>query len=103
MYKETALLGSNRGRKPQMVHLKLSIPKPYAGEDRKIISILIRMHLGITPGSSTGKEPSCNAGELGSIPGFGRSPGEGNHYPLQYFGLENYMDCIVHGVAKGQT
>ena len=36
-------------------------------------------------------------------PGLGRSPGEGNSYPLQYSGLENFMDCIVHGVAKSQT
>ena len=46
---------------------------------------------------------ACNAGDLGSIPGLGRSPGEGNGYPLQYSGLENPMDCIVHGVAKSQT
>ena len=39
----------------------------------------------------------------GLIPGLGRSPGEGNGYPLQYSGLENSMDCIVHGVAKSQT
>ena len=39
-------------------------------------------------------------GDLGSIPGLGRSPGEGKGYPLQYSGLENFMDCIVHGVAK---
>ena len=37
---------------------------------------------------------------LGSIPGLGRSPGEGKGYPLQYSGLENSMDCIIHGVAK---
>ena len=42
-------------------------------------------------------------GDLGLIPGLGRSPGEGNSYPLQYSGLENSMDCIVHGVAKSQT
>ena len=41
-------------------------------------------------------------GDLGSIPGLGRSPGEGKGYPLQYSGLENSMDCIVHGVAKSQ-
>ena len=41
--------------------------------------------------------------DLGSIPGLGRSPGEGRGYPLQYSGLENSMDCIVHGVAKSQT
>ena len=39
-------------------------------------------------------------GDLGSIPGLGRSPGEGKGYPLQYSGLENSIDCIVHGVAK---
>ena len=50
-----------------------------------------------------GKESTCNAGDLGSIPGLGRSPGEGNGYPLQYTGLENSMDCIVHGVTKNQT
>ena len=44
-----------------------------------------------------------NTGDLGSIPGLGRSPGEENDYPLQYSGLENSVDCIVHGVAKGQT
>jgi len=52
------------------------------------------------PGGSAGKEPTCNAGDLGSIPGLGRSPGEGKGYPLQYSGLENSMDCIVHGVAE---
>ena len=55
------------------------------------------------PGGSAGKESACNVEDLGSIPGTGRSPGEGNSYPLQYSGLENSMDCIVHGVAKSQT
>ena len=53
------------------------------------------------PDSSVGKESTCNVGDLGSIPGLGRSPGEGN--PLQYSGLENSIDCIVHGVAKSLT
>ena len=52
------------------------------------------------PGGSAGKESASNAGDLGSIPGLGRSPGEGNSYPLQYSGLENSVDCIVHGVAE---
>ena len=52
------------------------------------------------PRGSAGKESTCNAGDLGLIPGLGRSPGEGNSYALQYSGLENSMDCIVHGVAK---
>ena len=49
------------------------------------------------------KESARNAGDLGSIPGLGRSPGEGKGYPLQYSGLENSMGCIVHGVAESQT
>ena len=49
------------------------------------------------------KESASNAGDLGSIPGFGSSPGEGKGYPLQYSGLENSMDCIVHGVTKSWT
>ena len=49
---------------------------------------------------SAGKESTCNAGDLGSIPGLGRSPGEGEGSPLQYSGLENFMDCIVHRVAE---
>ena len=55
------------------------------------------------PGSSDSKESACNAGDLGSISGLGRSPGEGEGSPLQYSGLENPMDCIVHGVAKTRT
>jgi len=52
------------------------------------------------PCGSAGKESACNAGILGLIPGLGRSTGEGKGYPLQYSGLENSMDCIVHRVAK---
>ena len=54
------------------------------------------------PGGSAGKESTCNVGDLGSVPGLGRSPGEENGYPLQYSGPENYTDCIVHGVTKSQ-
>ena len=50
-----------------------------------------------------GKESACNAGDLGLIPGLGRSLGGGNGYPLQYSGLENSKDCMVHGVAKSRT
>ena len=46
------------------------------------------------------KNNACNAGHLGSIPGLGRSPGEGKGYPLQYSGLENSMDSIVHAGCK---
>ena len=59
-------------------------------------------------GGSDGKESACNAGDLSLIPGSGRSPAEGNGYPLQYFCLENSMGrgawcVIVHGVAKSLT
>ena len=57
----------------------------------------------VIPCGPAGKESTCNAGDLSSIPGLGRSPGEGKGYPLQYSGLVNSMDCIVHGVTKSQT
>ena len=60
------------------------------------------------PGGSDGKESSCNAGDLSSILGSGRSPGEGNGYPIQYLCLENSIErgawwAIVHGIAKSLT
>ena len=71
--------------------------------------LLIPVFLGF-PGGSAGKESACNAGDLGSIPGLRRSPGEGNGYLLQcsgyllqYSGLENSMGCKFHGVARSQT
>ena len=59
--------------------------------------------LGVFPCGSAGKESACNVGDLGLIPGLGRSPGEGKGYPLQYSGLENFMDNIVHGISKSWT
>ena len=50
-----------------------------------------------------GKESACNVGDLGLIPGLGRFPGEGKGYPLLSSGLENSMDCIVHGFTKSKT
>ena len=55
------------------------------------------------PCGSAGKESACNVGGLGLIPGLGKSPGEGNSYPLQCYGLENSMDYIVYGVEKSRT
>ena len=60
------------------------------------------------PGGSDGKESACSVRDPGSVPGLGRTPGEGNGYPLQYSCLENPMDrgvwwAIVYGVAKSQT
>ena len=53
--------------------------------------------------ASAGKETALSAGDLGLIPGLGRSPGEGKGYPFQYSGLENSMDSIVYGVTKSRT
>ena len=60
------------------------------------------------PGGSDGKESACSTGDLSSIPGSGRSPGEGNGNPLQYSCLKNSMDrgawwATIHGVTKSQT
>ena len=60
------------------------------------------------PGGSNGKESASNAGDWGSVPGLGRSPGEGNGYPLQYSYLENSLErgawrAIAHGIAKSHT
>ena len=62
----------------------------------------IKAKLGF-PDGSAGEESACNVGDMGSVPGLGRSPGEGKGYPLQYSGLENSMDCIVHGVTELDT
>ena len=67
------------------------------------VKFIKEVTLGKFPCGSAGKESTCNVGDLGSIPGLGRSPGEGKGYPLQYSGLENSMDCIVHGVTKSWT
>ena len=67
-----------------------------------LFALLFTQVLGF-PCGSAGKKSACDAGDLGSIPGLGRSPGEGKRYPLQYSGLENSTDCIVHGVVKSDT
>ena len=76
-------------------------------EERRISSFLVLSNspyhiLGFLCGSA-GKESTCNVGDLGSIPGLGRSAGEGKGYPLQYSRLENSMDCIVQEVSKSRT
>ena len=77
---------------------------PWAG---KLVCGRLGMFRGF-PGGSDSKESTCNAGELASTPGSGRSLGEGNGSPLQYFCLEKFMDrgtwrATVHGIAKSQT
>ena len=63
---------------------------------------MVPSHMGF-PSSLAGKESTCNAGHPSSTPGLGRSPGEGNGYPLQFSVLENSMDCVVHRVTKSGT
>ena len=75
------------------------LPPPLC--QREANKMLVLEWLGFSDGPS-GKESACSVGDLGSIPGLGRSPGEGNSYPFQYPGLENSMDYIVRGVAKSQ-
>ena len=71
-------------------------------------SSLRRGYYILFPGGSDGEKSACNSGDLGSIPGSGRSPGEGNSNPLQYSCLEipwmeQLVGYIVHGVAKSWT
>ena len=87
-------------------HLTCFLRNLYAGQEATV-----RTRRGSTGASLVAqmvKESACNVGDLGSIPGSGRSPGEGNGNPLQYSCLENSMDggawwATVHGVAKSQT
>ena len=67
---------------------------------RKVVMTLLKFGF---PCGLAGKEFACNAGDLDSIPGLGRSPGEGKGYPLQYSGQENSMDYTVHWVTKSRT
>ena len=72
----------------------------FATEPPGLLAQLVN-HLG--PNSSAGKESACNAGDPGSVPRLGRSPGEGKGYPLQYSGLQNSMDSVVHRFAESWT
>ena len=83
----------------QALLLMLAPPPKKRGAQRNIL---------VFPGGSDGKASAYNVGDTGSIPGLGRSSGEGNGTPLQYSCLENPMDrgawqATVHGVAKSQT
>ena len=94
-----------------MVHISVARLRGFAMVSRPLVAVSRNApsfcHIAVIflsfPAGSTGKESTCNEGDLGSIPGLGRSPRDGKGYPLQYSGLENFMDCIVHGVAKSQT
>ena len=91
-----------RERLPTPLYWPREVHGLYSSRGHKESDTTEQLSLGF-PDDSAGKESACNTGDLGSIPGLGKSPGEGKGYPLQYSGLENSMDYIVHGVAKGQT
>ena len=95
--------GSERGGRgpsvPGRACRRWPLPLPKA---ELVPSSLSRLLLLPSCGSA-GKESACNVGDLGLIPGLGRSPGEGKGFPLQYSGLENSLDCIVHGVTELDT
>ena len=87
--------------------LEFSASPPILWKDWKWYLIIDYAYVGFPVGSDS-KESTCNVGDLGLIPGLGRSPEEGNEYPLWYSCLENFMDrgawqATVHQVAKSQT
>ena len=77
--------------------------KSYASEGLQSLLTQLYSELSMVSLGFTGRESTCNAGDLGSIPRLGRSSGKERGYPLQYSGLKNSMDCIVHGVTKSWT
>ena len=96
---------SSVGEKKKKTHLQCRRPwfnswvsKSHWRRDRLPTPVFLGFPFG-----SAGKQSTCDVGDLVSIPELGRSPGEGKGYPLQYSGLENSMDCIVHGVTKSRT
>ena len=80
----------------------LEIPWPQAPIQAWGINWVLTVFQGAFLVAQMVKESTCNVGDLSSIPGLGRSPGEGKGYPLQYSGLKNSMDYTVHGVAKSR-
>ena len=92
----------NVHQRAYMLHIESMTPQPFLFRMRFKVEKLPWLYQGFHD-SLVGKESICNAGDPCSIPGLGRSPEEGKGYPLQYSGLENSMDCLVHGVTKSRT
>ena len=87
-----------------MINVFYSESKQYSHlRDASIFLYRLPFSILVFPCGSAGKESTCNVGDLSSVPGLGRSPGEAKGYPLHCSGLENSMDCVVHGVAKRWT
>ena len=92
--------GHSQTRLSNWIELKMTFPPK--NKINKIKMTFPHSFWGF-PHSSIGKESACNAGDPGLIPELGKSAGEGIGYPLKYSGLENSMNCIVHGFAKSLT
>ena len=102
--KHTTGLYRSRGKlqfPPQIPAETLNDPEHIWEKEHFLICVKARLKMGF-PGSSAGKEFTCSAGDLSSIPGLGRSPGERNSYSLLCSGLEISIDCIVYEVAKSR-
>ena len=103
----TSFFGTcNLGASSTGSYFKLQTQSPKLLVSHHLVEAILVCDLGcwmnlhtvlLTTCGSAGKESACNAGDLGLIPGSGRSPGEGKGYPLQYSGLENFTDCISMG------
>ena len=89
-----SLVASMPCEEPRSLRLIKIAPFVCAAWLQKSLVNYVFNHLWGFPDNSAGKESTCNAGDPGLIPGLGRSLGEGKGYPIQYFGLENSMDCI---------
>ena len=83
---------TSRGPKAYQTQKPTFVPLPHQGQDTPFLFLLFALITKGFPGGSAGKESTCNAGDLSSIPGLGRAPGEGKGYPLQYSVLKNSMD-----------
>ena len=94
-------------KSPASIEYASDVLKLWSARERLTFGFLYHESVGFSS-SSDSKASACNVGDLGSMPGWGRSPGEGNDNPLQYPCLQNSMDrgtwqATVHGVAKSQT
>ena len=105
---ERAEVAISELRLPKLLHISTSsllehCPVPWEQSYAGLPNNELPQSTKGSPDTWVGKESARNAGDPSLIPRLGRSPGKGKGYPLQYSGLENSMDCIVHGVAKSQT
>ena len=88
-----------RGKEGYSIRVKTTLSKKYMA----ILNLFVSDTIALKLTSSAEKESTCNAGDPDSIPGLGKSIGKGIGYPLQYSGMENSMDCILHEVPKSCT